>query len=227
MLALSQRHFKPLNMAARRTFIGKYLGFSSPRTAEIVEKQDEYKEDQKAPITILNKDNSPNNRPFNAHEDMPDFKILQWKDLVVRDKDLESVYTKEAVADIVNKTYAEVFGKSVTEEQYESAEMSDLSLRFEFFKSLQRKLGFDIPDHTITRSHNVDYLYGKLKKTIAARWSNERNPNAIVLRPEDFSEPNVYLNLELDEYRKNEYFKRLKKEASERAAAPTLENSTD
>lgn len=199
--------------------MNKIFGSPSKKVAEIVEKQDEYKEDQLAPITFLNKENSPNYKPFSIEDDMPDFKINQWKSTFVKAKDLESTFTNSSISNAINETYSEVFGKDLTPENYLNTDLSDLQLRFQFFKSLQQKLGFDISDYTITRSHNVEYLFGELKKLIAARWSSERNPNAIVLREGDFTQPNIYLNKELNEYKQKEYFEKLKEEASAQPAA--------
>lgn len=196
----------------RRTFIGSLFG-GSLKAQDILEKQDEYKEEQKAPITILNKENSPNTKHFNAEEDMPDFKILQWKNTVVKKSELEDKYNSESVAEAINETYTLVFGKSLSQSEYASADLSDLQQRFRFFKALQQRLGFDVSDYTITRSHNVEYLFGELSKTVASRWSSERNPNAIVLRTEDFPQPNVYLNQELDEWQQNKRFEKLREEA--------------
>lgn len=199
--------------------MSKIFGSPSKKVSEIVQRQDEYKEDQQAPITFLNKENSPNYKPFSIEEDMPDFKINQWKSTFVRVKDLESTFTNSSISNAINESYTQVFGKSLTTEEYLNTNLSDLQLRFQFFKSLQQKLGFDISDYIITRSHNVEYLFGELKKQIASRWSSERNPNAIVLRQEDFAQPNVYLNKELDEYRQKEYFEKLKEDASAQLAA--------
>lgn len=217
MLVRSQR--TALRVLPRRTFMSKIFGSPSKKVAEIVEKQDEYKEDQQAPITFLNKENSPNYKPFSIEEDMPDFKINQWKSTFVRARDLETTFTNESISNAINETYTEVFGKNLTPNEYLSTNLSDLQLRFQFCKTLQQKLGFDISDYLITRSHNVDFLFGELKKQIAARWSSERNPNAIVLREEDFEQPNVYLNKELDEYKQKEYFEKLKEEAAAQLAA--------
>lgn len=186
----------------------------SSKTNEIIEKQDELAKVEQAPITILNKENSPNTKHFNAEEDMPDFKITQWKNTFVKIKDLEGSFTNESISSAINESYLQVYGQSLAAEQYNTADLSDLQLRFQLCKALQQKLGFDISDYTISRSHNVEYLFGELKKMIAARWSSERNPNAIVLRPEDFSLPNVYLNKELDEWKQNKYFEELKKDAA-------------
>lgn len=198
---------------ARRTFIKSLFGVSS-KTNEIIEKQDQLAEVQQAPITILNKDNSPNTKKFNAEEDMPDFQIKQWKSTFVKIKDLEGSFTNESISTAINETFTQVYGQSLAVDQYNSTDLSDLPLRFQLCKALQQRLGFDISDYIISRSHNVEYLYGQLKKMIATRWSSERNPNAIVLRPEDFSLPNVYLNKELDEWRKNKYFEELKEKAT-------------
>ncbi|RKP32703.1 hypothetical protein METBISCDRAFT_20973 [Metschnikowia bicuspidata] len=213
MIALRpHRAAQRLWVMARRTFIKSLFGVSS-KTSEIIEKQNELAQVLPAQITILNKDNSPNTKHFDPDVDMPDFKIVQWKSTVVRARDIENTYTNESVIKAINEVYTQIYGQSLTEQQYDTALLSDLKLRFQFCKALQQKLGFDIFDYTISRSHNVGELYAALRKNIAARWSNERNPNAIVLRAEDFSQPNVYLNKELDEEGQKRYFEQLKKAA--------------
>lgn len=219
MLARTQRGSSAVYAMSRRTFINKLLGYPSKRVTEIVEKQDEYKEDQKAPITILNRENSPKFEAFDAERDMPDFKIVSWKNHFVKQRDLEATYTHQAITDAISETYTETYGKSLTPEQFGDAYLNDLPLRFQLCKALQQKLGFDISDYVISRSYNVEYLSGTLKKMVSTRWSNERNPNAIVLRSEDFKQPNVYLNKELDDYQQKQYFETLKKDAAEQPVA--------
>ncbi|GEQ72078.1 hypothetical protein JCM33374_g5764 [Metschnikowia sp. JCM 33374] len=200
----------------RTRFLENIFGSRESKTKELIEKQDDYAVDPSSKILILNEQNSPSHKPFDPATDIPGFKIEQWKDKFVRAQDIESTVTKEMVADAINKAFQESHGTEISVDQYSSTSLEDLHKRFNFAKSVQQKLGFDIKDHTITRSHDVEYLYNALQQQIAHRWSSERNPNAIVLRPEDFEDqPNVYLNIEHDEQEQAKIFEDLKKQALE------------
>lgn len=173
-----------------------FFGFSRKVDPKIIEKQDDFKTDPKSKITILDEKNSPNFQPFNAERDMPGFKVAQWKQNVVRKQDIEASYTPELVVQIMRDTYQELQGLSP--DDLSTALLHDLQFRFRYFKALQLRLGFDISDYIISKSHSLEDLQVELNKVVANRWSSERNPNAIVLRPEDFKGvPNVYLNEEL------------------------------
>ncbi|PVH13487.1 uncharacterized protein CXQ87_001592 [Candidozyma duobushaemuli] len=185
---------RSLSTTATRSF----FGFSRKVDPKIIEKQDDFKTDPKSKITILDEKNSPNFQPFNAERDMPGFKVAQWKQNVVRKQDIEASYTPESVVQIMRDTYQELQGSSP--DDLSTALLHDLQFRFRYFKALQSRLGFDISDYIISRSHSLEDLQVELNKVVAHRWSSERNPNAIVLRPEDFKGvPNVYLNEELSE----------------------------
>lgn len=200
----------------RSFFLQNIFGSKESKTKDLIEKQDEYAVDPSSKIVILNEQNSPSHKPFDPKTDIPDFKIVQWKDKVVHAQDIESLVTKEMVADAINKAFQEIHGSEISEKTYSSTKLDNLQKRFTFIKSVQQKLGFDIKDHTISRAHDVDYLYKSLQKQITHRWSSERNPNAIVLRPEDFQDqPNVYLNIEHNEQEQEKIFEDLKKQALE------------
>lgn len=81
--------------------------------------------------------------------------------------------------------------------------MDDLSFRFQIVKSLQSKLGIDINDYIISKSHDLETLYEEIENLVNKRWKFERNPNAIVLRSEDFDAENIYLNQERNDFEKN------------------------
>lgn len=198
----------------RSLFLQNIFGSKDSKTKDLIEKQDEYAVDPNSKILVLNEKNSPSHKPFDPETDIPGFQITQWKEKVVRPQDIEASVTKEMVADAINKAFEESHGSAISAEQYSSTTLGDLQKRFAFTKLVQQKLGFDIKDYTISRSHDVEYLYSSLQKQITHRWSSERNPNAIVLRPEDFEEqPNVYLNTEHSEQEQEKIFEDLKKQA--------------
>lgn len=191
------RGVRPFSTSTPKWFLGNFFGTKEAKKKEIIDTQDEYEVDASSKIVILNESNSPNHKPFNAAEDMPDFAIKQWKLNHIRALDIEATHTPETVAQAISETYSDLKGSPISPNQYSLASLSDLEFRFLFAKALQLKLGFEIRDHTISRAHDVEYLYLELKKVISHRWSSERNPNAIVLRPEDFLDSrNVYLNKE-------------------------------
>ncbi|OBA19102.1 hypothetical protein METBIDRAFT_47516 [Metschnikowia bicuspidata var. bicuspidata NRRL YB-4993] len=211
--SIGQRSFVT---SPRSFFLKNIFGSKESKTKELIEKQDEYAVDPNSKILVLNEENSPSHKAFDPESDIPGFKISQWKEKLVLARDIEASVTKEMVADAINKAYQESHGSEISAESYATTSLGDLQKRFEFVKIVQQKLGFDIKDHTISRSHDVEYLYEALQKQIAHRWSSERNPNAIVLRPEDFKDqPNVYLNIEFSEKEQAEIFQDLKKQALE------------
>ena len=93
--------------------------------------------------------------------------------------------------------------QEINRDNYKDIKLDDLQFRFEIVKSLQSKLGIDINDYIISKSHDLQSLYEEIEKIVNKRWKNERNPNAIVLRPEDFDADNIYLNQERTDYEKN------------------------
>lgn len=200
--------------SSRVTFLQNIFGARESKTKELIEKQDEYAVDPSSKVLILNEQNSPSHKPFDPETDIPGFGITQWKEKLVRAQDIETSVTKEMVADAINKAYQETHGSEIEPSAYSATSLSDLHKRFAFVKRVQQKLGFDITDHTISRAHDVEYLYESLQKQITHRWSSERNANAIVLRPEDFEEQlNIYLNIERSEKEQAEFFEDLKKRA--------------
>lgn len=200
----------------RSLFLQNIFGSRDSKTKDLIEKQDEYAVDPSSKILILNEENSPSSKPFDPATDIPGFEIKQWKEKVVRAQDIEGSVTKEIVQDAINQAFEKSHGSVLSAENYALVRLDDLQKRFEFVKAVQQKLGFDITDHTISRAHDVEYLYSALRKQIAHRWSDERNPNAIVLRPEDFEQqPNVYLNVERSEQEQTEVFEELRQKATE------------
>lgn len=205
---------RPLSASAPRLIFGGLFGTKEAKKKEIIEKQDDFEVDASAKIVILNKENSPKHKPFLAETDMPDFKIEQWKFANVPFRDIEATYSKDQVATIISDSYKELKGAEVKPEEYAAVELTDLPFRFQLGKLLQQKLGFDIRDHTLSRAHNLGYLYEELSRVVALRWSNERNPNAIVLREGDFSSlQNVFLSTERTESQQKKEFDRLVKKA--------------
>jgi hypothetical protein len=181
--------------------LGDFFGKKEvKKQQEIIKKQDDFEIDPEAQITILNQENSPDYIPFDAETDIPDFKVNQWKFQSVSKQDIESTYANNnKLSQYLNETYQELTNKPIEEQQYSEINLHDLKFRFDFAKLLQQKLGFDISDYLLSKSHTVEDLYQGLNSVVTTRWMNERNPNGIVLRLEDFSAPNVYLNEELSQ----------------------------
>lgn len=203
-----------LSTTALRAFLGNIFSSKEAKTKKILETQDEYEVDPQLKITFLTKENSSSFKPFDVEKDLPGFKITQWKEKVVRPSELESSVTDEVLTTAINQAFLEVTGSTTSKETYAEAKLDDLQARFRLSKALQQKLGFDIKDHIITRSHTLDYLYESLTKEVSHRWSSERNPNAIVLRPEDFeAEKNVYLNKQLSKLEQEKFFEDMKTKA--------------
>lgn len=198
-----------------RSFLGMFGGRETMKKS-LVEKQDEYKVEADSKIVFLNEENSPGYKAFDAERDLPGFDIKQWKSKIVKASDIEGTYTNEDLYLIINSTYQEVKGSTVSAADYATTSLLDLQFRFNLCKALQMKLGFDINDYTISRSHTLADLNEALQRIVAHRWSSERNPNAIVLRPEDFASlPNVYLNQELLEKEQERFFQEKLAEADQ------------
>ncbi|KAK6455462.1 ribosomal subunit 39S-domain-containing protein [Scheffersomyces xylosifermentans] len=182
---------------------------------EIVKNQDDFESDPEAKITILSEENSPDYKPFDPKVDMADFKIVQWKSQVVKTKNIEATYNSESVSKIINDTYKALKQQEIQVAEYKDITLHDLNFRFQFAKSLQKSLGFDLNDYAVSKSHTVQDLYNEVEKVIGERWVYERNANGIVLRPEDFQSANVYLNEELTEGQQKKAFKKLVDQARE------------
>ncbi|KAI5949025.1 hypothetical protein KGF57_004987 [Candida theae] len=190
---------------------------SQQKRSEIIENQDEYIEKDLTRITHLTRENSPQylekqQKQRNALKGVS--KVRDWKNVkFLRGSDLSVYYDdKLKLQDVVNKSYEEVTGTSINSNNYEQIELHDLKLRFEVVKQLQSNLGFELNDHVISSSHDLQSLYHEIEKVVNKRWSNERNPNAIVLKAGDFTAKNVYLNESRDEYEKQREFTKLLRE---------------
>lgn len=210
----ARRSIRPFSTTAPKYFLSNIFGNREAKKKEIIEKQDDYEIDPNSKIVILNEENSPSFKPFNAEEDMPDFQVSQWKFRNVKAQDIEATFQKEELSKVIQEAYQELKGESPND--FAAVSLADLPFRFQFCKLLQQKLGFDIKDHTITRTHNLDMLFQELNKVVAHRWSSERNPNGIVLRPEDFQQfGNVYLSSELSEEEQKKTYEELLEKARE------------
>lgn len=204
--------FRTATRSLSRTRPAKFLNVFSKndlKKKDIIEKQDDFESDPEKKIVILNKDNSPAYPQFDPVVDLEGFKVAQWKLNVVSRKDIESTYTTEKLNNIISTAYTELSGKAFND----TVELNDLEFRFKLAKELQSRLGFDIGDYVLTKSHNIGILQLELQKVIGERWSNERNPNGIVLRAEDFEAPNIYLNEELNEKEQKKLFAELAEKA--------------
>lgn len=213
------RSIRQFSTTAPRLFLGGLFGTKEAKKKEIIENQDDYEVDPESKIVILNEENSPQYQPFVAEEAMPDFKINQWKFTQVHPEDIESSISSEKLTTVISEAYHELKGETVDQSQYSHISLTDLQFRFKLAKLLQQKLGFDIKDHTLTRSHTLAYLHKELSQVISSRWSSERNPNAIVLRPEDFEKvQNVYLSNERTQDEQKKAFDELVEKARGAAA---------
>lgn len=201
------------------SFISNFFGSKQVKqNEELVKNQDNFAEET-SKIVILGDENSPKYQTFDPSRDMPDFHIKQWKNHTIKNKDIESSYTSELLKDILERTYHEVNGKNI-DDSFASVNLTDLSFRFKYAKALQQNLGFDIDDYTLTRSHDLKTLFDELHRVISKRWTSERNPNAIVLREEDFTAPNVYLSREPTQEEQDGIYKKL----VDKAQTATSEN---
>ena len=120
--------------------------------------------------------------------------------------DYESFYSdKSILQNIINQELKNLIQKDiiVSRDNYKDIKLDDLSFRFQIVKSLQSKLGIDINDYIISKSHDLETLYEEIENLVNKRWKFERNPNAIVLRSEDFDAENIYLNQERNDFEKN------------------------
>jgi hypothetical protein len=167
----------------------------------------------KTKIVILNEENSPNHKPFDVETDMPGFKVEQWKLKLVAPQHIEELYLPESVSEIVAQAFQLVNGSSPLVKDFESVVLDDLDVRFKLCKQVQHTLGFDVSDYVFSRSHTLAHLKAELQAIVSKRWTNERNPNAIALRPEDFTAGNVYLNQEKDAYEQEQTYQKLLREA--------------
>ncbi|CAI5757191.1 unnamed protein product [Candida verbasci] len=161
-------------------------------------------------IEILNYQNSKEYLESIKNKKRIDYKIKNWKILNLKPYQIESYYeSKEKLQNIINEQYKALTNQDIKYDSYETINLDDLQFRFDFIKSLESNLGFEINDYTISKSHNLKDLYIEIENQVSLRWKNERNPNSIVLRPDDFTAPNIYLNLERDDKQKQAEYNKL------------------
>ncbi|KAI5967577.1 hypothetical protein CANMA_003011 [Candida margitis] len=188
---------------------------SQQKRSDIIEKQDDYINKEITKIAHLTRENSPQYLKKKQKDKLQSqFKVRDWKNVkFLHAKDLEGFYDdKVKLQNVVNQSYKDVTGTEIGFDDYSSIDLHDLKLRFAFVKHLQSNLGFELNDYVVSTSHDLISLYYEVEKVVNKRWSNERNPNAIVLRQSDFSAKNLYLNESRDEYEKHKEFTKLLKE---------------
>ncbi|KAG5418316.1 hypothetical protein I9W82_003844 [Candida metapsilosis] len=216
---------RPLTTStAARSWFGDLFGnksskiTSQQKRSDIIENQDDYINKDLTKITHLTRENSPlyleKVGKLKSKKLDPEFKVRDWKNVKgLRGCDLEVVYDdKVKLQNVFNSSYKQVTGQDIQFEKYADVTLHDLKFRFELIKQLQSNLGFEFNDYVISCSHDLNSLYYEIEKVVNKRWSNERNPNAIVLRQEDFTAKNIYLNESRDEYEKQKEFSKLLKE---------------
>lgn len=180
---------------------------------DLVKDQDNFEIDPNSKIVFLNEKNSTDNKPFSIETHMPDFKIVQWKSKSLSLKQAHETYKPEDLVTIINETLTKMGKTPASEETFSGISLEDLNFRFNFAKELQKKLGVDINDYTLSKSHNLGYLFNELSTMIFSKYKNERNPNDINLKQSDFTAPNVYVSEELSEFEKDRELKKLVEEA--------------
>lgn len=163
---------------------------------EILQNQDDFELSVGTKITILNEENSPGYQKFDPESAMPAFEIYQWKSRNVKPQDIESTFSRKDVSSILANAYKTVYNVDVDPTSNTDADLFDLTRRFAVVKQVQVDMGINLNDAVMSRCHTVGTMYDELIKVVEARYVNERNPNGIVVRPNDFSAPNIYLNQE-------------------------------
>lgn len=185
------------SIQGRRTFMSNFFGKKELlKREEILRNQDDFELSVGTKITILNEENSPGYEKFDPESDMPDFEIIQWKQRNVKQEDIESTFSRQDVSAIIANAYKTVYNMDVDPSTNTDAELFDLGRRFAVVKTIQADMGINLNDAVMTQCHTVKTLYDELVKVVEERYVNERNPNGIVVRPNDFSAPNIYLNQE-------------------------------
>ncbi|KAK6874732.1 hypothetical protein K6H11_001377 [Candida tropicalis] len=184
---------------------------SQQKRKEIIEKQDELTGQESIKVTHLTYKNSDKYVKFDRKKEMPGYNIRNWKSVRgLHPKDLETHYSnKELLQNKINESLQNVLGKEITREQYKDISLTDLEFRFNVVKALQSSLGIDFNDYTVSKSHDLETLYDAIENVVSTRWKNEKHPDAIVLRPEDFTAGNVYLNEERSTWEKQKEFNKL------------------
>lgn len=212
-------HIRPFSSTSvKSSFFGNLFGSKEVKQRQdIIEKQDDYEIDPESKIVILDESNSPEKlaNTIDPATDLPDFAINQWKFSTIKRADIETTYSSpndEKLSSVLLETYNKLASDSASD--LAKLDFSDLQFRFDYFKLLQQNLGFDIGDYTISRSHNGAILLDELSAIVNHRFTNERNANAIVLRKEDFTSKNIYLNKELNDFQQEKVYEKLVSEAS-------------
>lgn len=200
------------------------------RREEIIAQQDEIAAKEKSiKIRHLTKENSPEFlKQLEESKVERSSLVKNWKSRNLAPSQLEETYNdKMQLQGIVQKVYKDVLilnlkasaktdkpkfsdftlvDEILTQvggvERFEQYGLENLDLRFELVKKLQSSLGIELNDYTISKCHNLKDLYVEIENVVNTRWKWERNPNAIVLRKEDFTAPNIHLSEERTEQEK-------------------------
>ncbi|CAK9436819.1 uncharacterized protein LODBEIA_P13410 [Lodderomyces beijingensis] len=205
---------------ATRSWFGDMFGRNKKKITDktredIISHQDELAEKEITTIKHLTRKNSDAYyASLKANAVLPSSKVKNWKARIIPADALESAYDdKEKLRSIVSEVYEEVRGDSggdatgkLSFAEYRSVDLGDLKFRFNLVKALQSRLGFEFNDYTVTKSHDLMTLYEEIENVVNRRWKSERNPNAIVLRPEDFTAGNIHLSEERTEKQQKQIF---------------------
>ncbi|KAI3402934.1 hypothetical protein KGF56_004186 [Candida oxycetoniae] len=197
-----------------RSWFRDIYGRKKKSVTEIVSQQDKYADKEVVTIKHLTEKNSESYlKNLEASKVLPKSKVSDWKrHATIHPMLLESFYTKEKLQRVVDETYKNLTGKDITHSQYNTVSLNDIEFRFNLVKNLQSNLGFELNDFTVSKSHDLLTLYNSVEDFVNRRWKNERNPNAIVLRPEDFTAKNVYINEERNAFEKNKEFNKIRRQ---------------
>ncbi|KAI5954693.1 hypothetical protein KGF54_002469 [Candida jiufengensis] len=183
--------------------------------SDMITKQDELANKDITEVIHFTRENSPKYlKAKELNKLNPQFKVRDWKNNKhIKPTQIEEEYNdKLKLQNIFNKTYFTLTKETIDFDSYSNVHLKDLSFRFKFIKLLQSNLGFEINDYIISKNHSLDSLYFDIESFVNKRWKNVRNPNAIVLRNEDFTSKNIYLNETKDDYEKLKEFNKIMKE---------------
>lgn len=120
------------------------------------------------------------------------------------------------VDEMLTSMYNQVYGASITSNDFASTKLNNLELRFKLIKKAQKEFGVHISDITMTRSQDLaqlqEFLHSQLDPNKLP--FNEKVPQAIHLNASDYKNSNVYINSSVSEKVKTQKFKQLLQKAT-------------
>ncbi|KAG7660716.1 uncharacterized protein J8A68_005833 [[Candida] subhashii] len=203
------------NTTYTSSWLGDLFGKNKPVTKqkkqEIIEKQDEFIEEEKEGerITILGYENSKD--IVKPGQRLKGLKIVPWKSRQISTQQVP--FKSDTLYKIFKQVYKENFSKEITEADFPNITFHDFNKRLRFANALRVKLGFEVSDYVISKGHTLEDFHSECQKFLESKRGSERNPKGI--RLVSMSPMNIYLNNERAKSVQERKFEKLAEQARE------------